>query len=220
VPSRGLGRRFSGVQWEPGLLSGFPAGSPSGPKPWRFAARQIRNLNPGARHAIPEAEASVPQRQDPRPKPRSAWQSKGRNPGSAASQLPGRSPVLPVGSEPKSPSAGGDALTEVPLSAGQVLNRSPVSRLWLLTRRSGTCGHLTKAATKHPQKGKPVASAWRRLRQPPGPLLDRLDCLVGQEAASLGLWLGGSRPLPVDRLGHGRIAVMKPDSRKGESGCG
>ena len=49
-------------------------------------------------------------------------------PCSAGFAAPGRSPILPDRSEPKLFSAGGDALTEIPLSPGQVLDpkvRSP-----------------------------------------------------------------------------------------------
>jgi hypothetical protein len=101
----------------------FPAGSPTGPKPWRFAARRIRNFHPRshpfgmlAETSIPErtgssAEASVP--------PDGPWTEAL---GPAGSQLPGRSPVLPENPEPKPLLPGGDALTEVPLSAGRILN--------------------------------------------------------------------------------------------------
>ena len=84
--------------------SGFPAGSPSGPKPWRFAAWQFRNRGPGSccpakpppKHrfrvpaGLPLAEAAG--------LPGSPWTCVL---GPPASQLPGRNPVLPEGSGPK-----------------------------------------------------------------------------------------------------------------------
>ena len=48
--------------------SGFPAGSPSRPKPWRFAARQIRNRSSDPRHLV-VGRSLGRKRQGPWPKP-------------------------------------------------------------------------------------------------------------------------------------------------------
>jgi hypothetical protein len=103
-----------------------------GPKPWRFAAWQIWNLrsssrlrDPGSRSFGFAAGGILGRNLG------SARRSMDRNPWSANSQLPGRNPVLPDRSGPKPFSAGGDALTEIPLSAGLVLDpkvRCPACR--------------------------------------------------------------------------------------------
>ena len=221
VRSRGPGPFFrspSGAE----APSGFPADSPSGPKPWRFVARQLRNRGSGAclRRAVAEARFRLrqvsfgrslsPARQPIDLRLRPAFRS---------SRAEARS--CPTLSGAEAPSfAGGSAPTFVPLAAGQVGTE-------VLSRLSGsTPGGLEPWALErslplpHPLKGKPAASAWRRLRQPPGPSLDCLDCLVGQEAASLRLWLGrlstvagrSSRPRPMTDMPN-RFA-------QADSGCG
>ena len=100
----GSKRRFLRGPSEAEASSGFPAGSPTGPKPWRFAARRIWNLRPASRLGGSSAEASVP-----RPAGSSAEASVPPGGpwtevlGPPVSQLPGRNPVLPGGSKGRSP---------------------------------------------------------------------------------------------------------------------
>ena len=134
---------------------GFPAGSPSGPKPWRFAARQIRNRGSGSRRRRSRSRSSGPPSAGfPRPKP---WDLPG-GPwtcalGPPVSQLPGRNPVLPDASGPKPFPAGGSAPTEASLSAGQVPDRSPTLSLGRDARRLWTVGRFTKPAAFASAKG-------------------------------------------------------------------
>jgi hypothetical protein len=88
-------------------FSGFPAGSPSGPKPWRFAARRIRN----SRSSSLPWRFRRPKPLHPRPAGSSAEalvppdMAMSRSPGSMPdSQLPGRNPVLPDPSGTEVPS--------------------------------------------------------------------------------------------------------------------
>ena len=112
--------------------SSFPAGSPSGPKPWRFAAWQIRNRSPSSRFGGSSGRSLWSRvRQDPGPKPwfrlASPWTE---ILGSRRFAAPGPKPGPARRTRSRSSlSAGGNALTEAPLLPGQVLNRSPVSRL-------------------------------------------------------------------------------------------
>jgi hypothetical protein len=100
----GSGAASSGVRPKPKLLQGFPAGSPTGPKPWRFAARQIWNLRPASCPGGSSAEASVP-------RPAGSLAEASVPPGGPwteilgppVSQLPGRNPVLPEGTRSRSP---------------------------------------------------------------------------------------------------------------------
>ncbi len=117
----------SGVLQRPKPWAGFPAGSPSGPKPWRFAAWQIWNSRPASRHRAALTEVRVRLRQDPRPKPRFCLTGHGPKswvPPVRSSRAEARS--CPTALSRSSGSAGGGALTCVPLSAGQVLDRSPL----------------------------------------------------------------------------------------------
>ena len=103
-----------------------------GPKPWRFAAWRFGTCVPLPTFAVPESRSPrFRSRRDPRPKPRFRLAVPGPKSRAAISQLPGRNPVLPDRSGPKPFSAGGSALTEVPLSAGLVLDpkvRCPACR--------------------------------------------------------------------------------------------
>ena len=96
--------------------------------------------------------------------------------------------------------AGGGARTEVPLSAGPVLDRSPLSGLVRFVGPEGLSirlGALRSLPLSHPLKGKPAASAWRRLRQPPR--LRSLSSSSGgtMRSVSLGPWLEIPHPFPV-----------------------
>lgn len=75
---------------------------------------------------------------------------------------------------------------------------------WPRTRRSETLGASRSLPLSLPLKDKPAASAWRRLRQPPGPSLNCLIAWWDKRRLSLRLWLGrlstvagrSSRPRP------------------------
>ena len=89
-PSRGLGHGSPGSFRSADAPFGFPAGSPSGPKPWRFAARQHRNRGSGSRRRLSSAEASVPRAGGSSGRsPRPAWQAGTEVPNLPVSQLPG-----------------------------------------------------------------------------------------------------------------------------------
>jgi hypothetical protein len=174
--------------------SGFPAGSPSGPKPWRFAAWQFRNRGPRSccpadpppKHrfrvpaGLPLAEASG--------LPGSPWTC---ILGLPVSQLPGRSSVLPEGSGPKPVSAGGSAPTCVPLSAGQESGpKSVVPSVLVRYPKVPEPGHLTMPAAFASAKGQArsirLAAASSAARAfAPWP-----HCLVGQEALFAGAVAG------------------------------
>jgi len=163
----------SGVHPKPKLLQGFPAGSPTGPKPWRFAARQIWDLRPASRFGGPRPKPRFRVRQDPRPKPRfrlAVHEPKSRVRRFRSSRAETRSCPKEPGAEAQG-STGGGALTEIPLSAGQVLNpkvRCPACRFPTCPKAAGKpMGASRSMPLSHPLKGKPAASAWRRLRQPP-----------------------------------------------------
>lgn len=156
----------------------------------------------------------------PRPKPRvppggpsaeALW--------TAASQLPGRSPVLPdrVGAEaPPRPVA-----VRGPKSRCCRADCGPKPGTCLIGSRPGAgkpMGALRNLPLSHPLKGKPAASAWRRLRQPPGPFAGETPP-GGTAPASLGLWPGlrtvaGLPPRPRME------AVMESESHQAQSACG
>ena len=134
---------------EPGVRTPFPPGSVGGRSRFRFprglpvraealavrrsADSELASLFPPSRSLRPKLRFRV--RRDPRPKPR--FRQAGHGPRSWAlpgSQLPGRSPVLPDKSEPKPLFAGGGALTEIPLSAGPVLNPKVRCPAWVVSR--------------------------------------------------------------------------------------
>jgi hypothetical protein len=131
------GAAFSGVRRRPKPLRGFPAGSPSGPKPWRFAARRIGNLRSRSHPFGIPAEAGIPER---------AGSS------AEASVPPGGPWAEALGS------AGCGALAEAPLSAGQVLDpkaRCPARSASPRTRRPPRSpdGRFTKHAAFASAKG-------------------------------------------------------------------
>jgi hypothetical protein len=135
----------------------------------------------------------------------------GRSPRPAASQLPGRSPVLPdrTGAEARSDRWQRRDLRR--LAAGRLVDpkvASPPVRHE--TRRFRCRWHFTKPAAFASAKGKPAASAWRRLRQPPGLRFGGPSCLVGQKARFRSGCVRGFQPLPVDRLGHGLNLSSEP----------
>ena len=220
-PSRGPGPHSSGVL---PALARLPV-SPRAPRQGRSpggSPRQIRNRGSGSRRLRAVAEARFrPRAGKLRPKPPPClavpglasrvcrFAAPGPKPGPAR-RVWDRNPVRP----------GGGARTCVPLSAGQVRNRSLAPASWSRTRRSETLGALRSLPLPHPRQGKPAASAWRRLRQPPGPSLDRLAAWWGKKQCRSGCGWEGSRPLPVDRLGHVPRTVMKDDSLQAHFACG
>ena len=141
-----------GVRPQPKLLQAFPAGSPSGPKPWRFAAWRIRNRSssshPGGSFG---RNLRFRVRRDSKPKLlfrlTSPWTcvlgpcrfaAPGPKPGPAR-QIRSRSSFL----------AGGSARTEVPPSAGLVLDpkvRCPAYPVPRARRPSVPGGRFTKPA--------------------------------------------------------------------------
>ena len=205
---------------------GFPAGSPSGPKPWRFAARRIRNFHSRSHPFGILAEASIPERTGSSaeasvppgvhgPKP---WVRRFRSPRAEARSCPKDPRAEAQGS------TGGGAPTEVPLSAGRVANpkvRLPSERSPARPKADRSpFGRFTKPAAFASAEGQ------ARHRPPGGGFVSRpafrlaASCLVRQDAVRLGLWLGrlssvagrSSRPPP--------IAVMKRTAIKVDSACG
>ena len=118
--------RFLRSPSEAEASSGFPEGSPSGPKPWRFAARRIRNLRSSSR----PWRFQVPKHPNPRPAGSSAEALV--PPDMAMSRSPGSMPVrssraearsCPTPPEPKLLlSRWQRAGPKTPLSAGLVLD--------------------------------------------------------------------------------------------------
>lgn len=119
--------------------------------------------------------------------------------------------------------AGGGARTEIPLSAGLVLNpkvRCPACPVPRVRRPSVPMGASRSLPLSHKLKGKPAASAWRRLRQPP--------CLPLRSAihpkaicrSRPGLWLGRRSPV-AGRLSrpHPRPVTIVP-AFQAQSACG
>ena len=186
---------------------GFPAGSPSGPKPWRFAAWQFRNRGSGFLPSHKSsAEASV---RDPAGMPLAeasslpgvhelaSWVRRFAAPG------PKPGPARRIRPKPFPPVAARRLASR--FLPDRSLDRSPSSCLFRFgTRRFRNLGTSRSLPLSHPLKGKPAASAWRRLRQPPG--LRSAASLSGGTRGPLRSGCGweGSRPLPVDRLGHVR----------------
>jgi hypothetical protein len=97
--------------------SGFPAGSPSGPKPWRFAAGRSGTGVPAPATCGAGAEARCRLRQDGFGRSLCpAWRSMDRSPGSAGFAAPGPKPGPARRFRDRSPfAAGGSAPTCVPL---------------------------------------------------------------------------------------------------------
>jgi len=174
--------------------SGFPAGSPSGPKPWRFAAWQFRNRGP--RSCCPADPPPKHRFRVPQvclwPKPLAclavhglaSWACRFRSSRAEARSCPkvrGRSPV----------SAGGSAPTCVPLSAGQESGpKSVVPSVLVRYPKVPEPGHLTMPAAFASAKGQArsirLAAASSAARAfAPWP-----HCLVGQEALFAGAVAG------------------------------
>jgi hypothetical protein len=197
----------------PKPLSGFPAGSPTGPKPWRFAVGGF------------EAEASLPTLagtagrspwfrvgRDPEPKPwfrlASPWAVRPWVIAGFAAPEPKPGPARPCRSRSFS-RAGGGARTEVPLSAGLVLNpkvRCPACPVPWVRRPLVPMGASRSLPLSHKLKGKPAASAWRRLRQPP--CLPLRSTIHPKAICRFrpGLWLGRRSPVA------GRLSRPHPRS--------
>ena len=164
--SRGPSHRFLRSPSAAEAASGFPAGSPTGPKPWRFAARRIRNRVP-----LPPSRSSGRSlrfriRRDPAEArfrlavhgPKSwvrRFAAPGPKPGPARRRS--RSPSAGGSARPKSRFLPDRSWTEVRCPAC----RFPARRLLV------PGGRFTKPAAFASAKGKPASSAWRRLRQPP-----------------------------------------------------
>ena len=153
--------------------AGFPAGSPTRAEALAVRRSAVRNSRPSSPHRGPSAEALVPlmagSSAEASVPPDGPW---AETLGPPVSQLPGRSPVLPGNSGAEAPS--------FPVAAQGPKSRFPPG--WSWTRRSGVppedfpparrpAGNLMGASRSlplsHPLKGKPAASASRRLRQPP-----------------------------------------------------
>ena len=176
--------------------SGFPAGSPSGPKPWRFAAWQFRNRGPGSCHpADASAEALVPRsgRIALAEASGPAWQSMDLHPGSCrfrSSRAETRS--CPTGSGPKPFSAGGSAPTASRFLPGRNPGpKSVVPSVLVRYPKVPEPGRLTMPAAFASAKGQArsirlaAASSAARAFAP-------LASLSGgtRGPSSLGLWLG------------------------------
>ena len=132
-----------------------------------------------------------------------------RSPGSAGFAAPGPKPGPARQFRSRSSFlAGGGAETEVPLSAGLVLNpkvRCPACDFPPARRPTGNRGRFRNLPLSHPLKGKPAASAWRRLRQPPClSLPPALPPEGDRPGFGSGCGWEGFPPLPEDRLGHVR----------------
>ena len=219
----GAGGSFtvSGVLAKLALRFGFPAGSPSGPKPWRFAARQIRNRGSGPRRLRSRSRSSVP---PPAGLPLAEalglpWQSMDLHPGSAASQLPGRNPVLPDDSRAEAPSS--------PVAARRLASR------FLPDRRQT---EVRPCLDRQPEGRRPWAlheACHSRFCSRTSPQLPHGGGFVSRPglhsaASSPGGTRGRFAPavagkafdLAIDRLGHGLEAVMDCDSHQGDSDCG
>lgn len=174
-PGRGPKRRFPGSFARRRPRSGFPAGSPSGPKPWRFAAWRIWNSRSASRLPVTAAEALVPelagslaeaagsawQVHEPKPWALAGFAAPGTRPSPARQSVRPKPPFLPVA---------------VRKSEDPAFRRAshPSRGMFVLPARflspEGVrfrLGALRSLPLSHPLKGKPAASAWRRLRQPP-----------------------------------------------------
>jgi hypothetical protein len=157
--------------------------------------------------------------------PGSAWQVHGPKPwviaGFAAPE-PKPGPARPCRSRSFS-RAGGSARTEVPPSAGLVLDpkvRCPACPVPPVRRPLVPMGASRSMPLSHKLKGKPAASAWRRLRQPPCLPLRSTIRPKADGRSRPGLWLGrlssvagrSSRP-------HPRNVTIVPAFQE-ESTCG
>jgi hypothetical protein len=179
-----------------GSVRGVPAGSPSGPKPWRFAAWRIWNSRPASRLPVTAAEALVPEPAGSLAEAAgSAWQvhepklwalagfaAPGTRPGPARQSV-----------RPKPPFCRWRCVNpEIPLSAGQAFHPEGCPSCLPDSVRPGASGF-----------GWALHEACRfRIRQraspqlPPGggfvsrPASARALRLVGRKGSSLGPWPG------------------------------
>ena len=154
----------------PGDVLWVPRGLPV--RAEALAVRRSADLEtlwvPCSRLRITFAEASVSLRRDPWPKPRFCLDaSSGRSPWSRPGRHWRRSTAAVLRDRGRSLSPGVASKPESSVAVGALRNL-PLS---------------------HPLKGKPAASAWRRLRQPPG-LRVVATPLWGGRPVSLRLWLG------------------------------
>ena len=205
--------------------SGFPAGSPSGPKPWRFAAWQIRNRGSGSccpadpppKHrfrvsaGLPLAEASG--------LPGSPWTCV---PGSAGFAAPGPKPGPARQVRSRSPfSAGGSAPTCVPLSAGQAPGPKPVVLPFLVRHpKVPEPGHFTKPAAFASAKGQARSIRMAAASSAARPSLRGLIAWWDKRPSSLGLWLGRLSTVAGRSSRPRQKAVTKTESHQADSDCG
>lgn len=216
----------------PGSISGrsrfrFPRGLPVRAEAlavrlWRFRSRSFSSHPGGHRRPKPlvprpagsKAEALVPPGKSMGARP---WVIAG-----FAAPEPKPGPARPCRSRSFS-RAGGSALTEVPLSAGLVLNpkvRCPACPVPPVRRPLVPMGASRSLPLSHKLKGKPAASAWRRLRQPPClPLRSTIHPKAICRSRP-GLWLGRRSPV-AGRLSrpHPRSVTIVPAIQE-ESACG
>jgi hypothetical protein len=171
--NRGFPRRFlRGPLAGRSRLRGFPAGSPTGPKPWRFAARRPGFASRPHLFGIP-AEAGVPEKTG-------ASAEASVPPGGPSAEALGPAGFAAPGPKPGPARSFG---AEAPPSRWRRANRSsafrragpqarrpsvPPAGFQPARRPAGRhVGASRSMPLSHPLKGKPAASAWRRLRQPP-----------------------------------------------------
>ena len=94
--------------------------------------------------------------------------------------------------------------------------------VWLLDPKIlETLGTYRSLPLSHPLKGQARSFRMAAASSAARPLLGGPRCLVGQQGPlRSGCGWEGSRPSPVDRLGHGPEAVMETDSGQADSACG
>ena len=221
------GRRAGGSDHFPRGPSGAraPFGFPRG-LPVRAEALAVRLGRSGTGVPAPairdtEAEARGRLRQDSLGRSLSpAWRSMDLRPGSAGSQLPGRSPVLPDASGAEAPSP--------PVAARRLASRfcrtgtgpKPLACRFDPGPEGPKPGRFTKPAAFASAQGQArsfrlaaASSAALAFARPPHAWWDR-------RPLRSGCGWEGFPPLPVDRLGHGSEAVRESESRQGDSDCG
>jgi len=204
--------------------SGFPAGSPSGPKPWRFAAWQSGTGVPDP--AVPQIlrrSIGFAFRQDCLwPKPLAclavhglaSWVCRFRSSRAETRSCPkvrGRSPF----------SAGGSAPTCVPLSAGQEPGPKPVVLPFLVRYpKVPEPGHFTKPAAFASAKGQARSIRMAAASSAARPSLRGLIVWWDKRPSSLGLWLGRLSTVAGQSSRPRQKAVMKIESHQADSDCG
>lgn len=224
---RSQGPASSGVHPQAEASFRFPRGLPVraealAVRRWRFRSRSfsshLRRAPPA--EALGSASGGIRSRS-----PGSAWQVHGPKSwviaGFAAPE-PKPGPARPCRSRSFS-RAGGSARTEVPPSAGLVLDpkvRCPACPVPPVRRPLVPMGASRSLPLSHKLKGKPAASAWRRLRQPPCLPLRSTIRPKADGRSRPGLWLGrlpsvagrSSRP-------HPRSVTIVP-AIQADSACG